>query len=94
VSLELVIGIGVVAAATVAFLATMALRARRRRVATGREGMVHERGLARTDLQPRGKVAVHGEIWDAVSDAPIAAGEPVEVVAIDGLLLRVQPAQR
>jgi membrane-bound serine protease (ClpP class) len=94
VSLELVLGLAVVAAATVAFLATMALRARRRRVATGREGMMSELGFARTDLQPRGKVSVHGEIWDAVSDAPVEAGQAVEVVGVDGLLLRVQPAQR
>jgi membrane-bound serine protease (ClpP class) len=53
--------------------------------------MVSERGVARTDLSPRGKVSVHGEIWDAVSEAPVAAGQQVEVVGIDGLLLRVQP---
>jgi membrane-bound serine protease (ClpP class) len=94
VSVELIVGVGVFAAAMVAFLVTVVLRIHRRRAATGREGMVRERGVARTDLQPRGKVSVHGEIWDAVSDAPVAAGQPVEIVAIDGLLLRVQPAQR
>ena len=50
-----------------------------------------ERGVARTDLSPRGKVFVHGEIWDAVAEAPVQAGQQVEVVGIDGLLLRVQP---
>ena len=91
VSLELIVGMAVVAAAVVAFLATMVLRVHRRRAATGREGMVSEHGVARTDLAPRGKVTVHGEIWDAVSEAPVAAGQQVEVVGIDGLLLRVQP---
>jgi membrane-bound serine protease (ClpP class) len=92
VSLDLIVGLALVAAAVVAFLATMVVRAHRRRAATGREGMVSERGFARTDLKPRGKVTVHGEIWDAVSDAPVAAGQQVEVVEVDGLLLRVQPA--
>lgn len=92
VSLDLVFGLAVVATAVVAFLATLALRVHRQRAATGREGMVSERGLARTDLAPRGKVSVHGEIWDAVSEAPVAAGQQVEVVGVDGLLLRVQPA--
>ncbi|MND05868.1 hypothetical protein D3C83_269010 [compost metagenome] len=72
----------------------MVARVHRKRAATGREGMVSERGTARTDLQPRGKVSVHGEIWDAVSEAPVAAGQPIEVIEVDGLLLRVQPAQR
>jgi membrane-bound serine protease (ClpP class) len=56
--------------------------------------MVNERGFARTDLAPRGKVSVHGEIWDAVSDAPVGAGQQIEVVGVDGLLLHVQPANR
>ena len=58
----------------------MVLRAHRQPRRTGREGMVSERGVARTDLAPRGKVSVHGEIWDAVSEAPVAAGQQVEVV--------------
>jgi membrane-bound serine protease (ClpP class) len=94
VSTQLIVGVGVVAAAVVAFLATMVMRIHRRRAATGREGMVSERGFARTALAPRGKVSVHGEIWDAVSEAPVEAGQPVEVVGVDGLQLRVQPAQR
>jgi membrane-bound serine protease (ClpP class) len=94
VSRDLIAGMAVVATAVVAFLVTMVLRVHRRRAATGREGMVRERGVARTDLAPRGKVTVHGEIWDAVSAAPVAAGQPVEVIDVDGLLLRVQPADR
>jgi membrane-bound serine protease (ClpP class) len=92
VSTELIVSAGLAAAAMVAFLATMAVRVHGKRAATGREGMVKERGLARTDLSPRGKVSVHGEIWDAVSVSPVAAGQQVEVVEVDGLLLRVQPA--
>jgi membrane-bound serine protease (ClpP class) len=93
VSLELVLGMAVVAATVLTFLVTMVLRVHRRRATTGREGMVHERGVARTDLVPRGKVTVHGEIWDAVAVAPVAAGQPVEVIEVDGLLLRVQRAE-
>jgi membrane-bound serine protease (ClpP class) len=93
VSLDVVVAMAVVATAVVAFLVAVVLRAHRRRAATGSEGMVHEQGIARTDLAPRGKVTVHGEIWDAVSEAPVPAGRPVVVVGVDGLLLRVQPAQ-
>ena len=93
VSLEVVLAMAAVAAVVVAFLVTMVLRVHRRRAATGREGMIRERGIARTDLSPRGKVAVHGEIWDAVSAHPVSAGQPIEVVDVDGLLLRVQPAE-
>jgi membrane protein implicated in regulation of membrane protease activity len=50
------------------------------------------RGVARTDLAPRGKVFVRGELWNAVSERPVAAGEGVEIVDADGLTLRVRPA--
>jgi membrane-bound serine protease (ClpP class) len=91
VSMQLIVGLAAAATAVVAFLTFMVMRVHRQRAATGREGMVAQRGFARTDLSPRGKVLVHGEIWDAVSEAPVAAGQQVEVVGIDGLLLRVQP---
>ena len=39
------------------------LRAQRRRVTTGAEGLVGEIGEAVTALAPRGQVRVHGEIW-------------------------------
>jgi len=60
-------------------------------VRTGAEGLLYEHGTARTPLAPRGKVFIHGEIWDAVAEEPVAFGEPVEVVAIEDFILRVRP---
>jgi membrane-bound serine protease (ClpP class) len=72
-------------------LLSLAVRARRNKVETGREGMIGETGTAYTALSPQGKVFVHGEYWNAVSQVPLAAGAPVRVTAIDGLLLTVEP---
>jgi membrane-bound serine protease (ClpP class) len=74
-----------------AFLMTLALKARRNKVVTGSEGMVGEIGIARTDLSPRGKVFVHGELWDAISSCHVSAGQSVAVSRVDGLLLQVEP---
>ena len=74
----------------VGFLAFMALRAQRLPVRTGVEGLIHEIGVARSPLNPGGKVFVHGEIWDAIADEPVAVGEPVEVVAVRNLTLAVR----
>jgi len=73
------------------FLMTLALRARRNKVSTGREGMVGLIGVARTQLEPAGKVFVHGEIWDATSHAPVASGQAIVVRHVDGLRLEVEP---
>lgn len=75
----------------VAFLSFMALRARNAPVRTGREGMLTEIGWARTDLEPHGKVFIHGEIWDATAEVPVAAGTEVEILAVENLRLRVRP---
>ena len=69
----------------------LGLKAQKRKKLTGAEGMVGERGEAITDFRKgRGKVMVHGEIWNAFSDEDIKKGESVEVVEIDGLRLRVR----
>src|SRR4029079_17162072 len=67
------------------------MNALRRRPATGREEMVGLVGIARTALAPDGQLAVRGELWEAVSEQPVAAGSEVEVTAVDGLRLHVKP---
>src|ERR1700731_2348450 len=74
-----------------AFLMSIALKARRNKLVSGAPGMVGETGIAQTAISPRGKVFVHGELWDAASSCDIAAGESVVVRRVDGLLLQVDP---
>ncbi|HBL27841.1 MAG TPA: serine protease [Acidobacteria bacterium] len=91
VSLEIIVSLVVFTVAVVGFLLFMVLKARQAPVSTGREGLLTERGTARTPLAPRGKVFVHGELWDAESPEPVAVGESVEIVAIHNLTLEVRP---
>lgn len=49
-------------------------------------------GRSETALAPEGRVFVRGEYWSASADQEIPAGSPVEVVAVEGLRLRVRPA--
>jgi membrane-bound serine protease (ClpP class) len=73
------------------FLTWKVFQAMKRRKETGVEGLVGETGVARTDIDSRqGKVFVHGEWWNAVSDAPIASGSTVEVEGVKNLLLKVK----
>jgi membrane-bound serine protease (ClpP class) len=74
-----------------AFLMTLALKARRNKVVTGVEGLVGQTGVAQTTVSPRGKIFVHGELWDAVSSSDVSAGQAVVVRRIDGLVLQVEP---
>jgi membrane-bound serine protease (ClpP class) len=65
--------------------------ATRRKVVTGEAGMVDSLGIARTDLDPSGKVFVHGELWDAYARQKIAKGSRVRVREVDGFTLIVEP---
>lgn len=71
-----------------------AWRAQRGGTVTGKEGMVGEIGVAIADLAPRGMVRVHGEIWQAEGDEPIAKGEEVAVMEVIGLKLRVRKIKK
>jgi membrane-bound serine protease (ClpP class) len=67
-----------------------AVKAQLSKVKTGREGLSGEIGTAHSDIAPRGKVFVHGELWDAISEERVAAGERVRITAVDGMTLRVK----
>jgi membrane-bound serine protease (ClpP class) len=67
-----------------------ALAAHRRRLTTGREGLVGEEGSAQSLIAANGKVFIHGEYWEARSDEPIAAGDKVVVEAVEGMVLKVR----
>ncbi len=62
-------------------------------VTTGREGLELEIGTALTNLDPRGRVFVHGEYWEAVTDSPVRQGQQVRVKKIRKLLLEVEPVE-
>lgn len=61
----------------------------------GREWMIGEQGTARLAVDPDGVVLVRDAPWRARTNraTPIARGEAVRVVGIDGLLLEVEPLQ-
>lgn len=73
------------------FILGMGVRAMRRPPVTGREEMVGLVGIVKTALTPHGQVAVHGELWEAVSEQPLQPGDEAEVTAVDGLRLHVKP---
>ena len=73
-------------------IAGLAFRAYRTRPKSGREGLLGEVGLVRELIDPEGLVFVHGEYWQALGDEMLEPGEKVEVVGIQGLVLKVKKA--
>ena len=88
-----------VVAGTVLFAVRGMLSMVRARFSTptiGREDMIGQMAQATTVIDPEGMVRLRGALWRArVNRAtPIAVGDGVKVVAIDGLVLEVEPDER
>jgi len=81
--------VGVISAFFVT-VATLAFRAQVSKPQTGAEGLLGMIGEVKQDLQPAGKIFVHGELWNAVSDQDLRVGEKVQVVAVENLRLKVE----
>ena len=82
-------GVVAMAAFTIAIV-RLVVQAQARMPVTGEAGMVGQQALADTELAPEGFVRVMGERWKAVADTPVAVGDRVEVVGVDGMTLRVR----
>ena len=95
VSVPLVVATSLVVGAVFAFIVAKGLRVQKLRPVTGAESLIGQRGIVQTSLDPEGMVWVAGETWTAVADdGPLAEGEPVEIVAVAGLRLRVRSRSR
>lgn len=92
---EVILIAAVSMAALFSFIVYKAAKARRSRVRTGKEALMGAKGLAVSDLKPKGEVRVVGEFWQAKAmDGWISKGEEIEVVGLDGLFLIVKPLER
>ena len=76
------------------FLAYKVITVSRRKAETGSEGMIGEKGKTRSPVNSlSGKVFIKGEIWNAISDEPIPAGEIVEILSVNNLMLKVKKGE-
>jgi membrane-bound serine protease (ClpP class) len=90
--LSWIISSTLVTAAFFVFVVGAGLRAQFKPIRAGRETMLGKtvNALSRIDSQG-GRVFIEGENWNAVSDVVVEKDQPVEVVGIEGLTLKVKP---
>jgi membrane-bound serine protease (ClpP class) len=87
---EVIATVIVLFVAIFAFILSAIIRAYRRRITTGREGLVGQTAVAKTVLDPKGTVFIEGERWNAIAESGrIEAGEEVIVTEVEGLKLKV-----
>lgn len=73
----------------------LGIKAQMRKPTTGWEGLVGEQGEAISDLNPEGRVHVHGESWSAESvDGKIRKGTKITVTQVSNLKVKVKKAEQ
>jgi membrane-bound serine protease (ClpP class) len=97
VSVPLVVGTGIAFALSFFVIVTIAMRAFRLPVLTGKDAIIGRSGSVRRALDPKGQVQVAGELWSAeLADEtapPVKVGAQVVVVAVEGLRLKVRAVE-
>ena len=90
-SLAWIIPATILTAAFFIFVVGKGIRAQFKPACTGREAMMGRTVNAQSRIDSQGgKVFIEGEIWNAVSEIPVEAGQTVEIVGITGLTLKVK----
>lgn len=94
VSSGLLLGTVIGLLAVVAVLAYIVWRAQTGKVVSGIESLPGQKGLAKTDMNPKGKVLVAGELWEAESiSGSISSGEKIIVSEVQGFRMKVKKAE-
>jgi membrane-bound serine protease (ClpP class) len=93
IPLWLIGGFVAASAAFVLLCGSMALRARRRPLASGPALMVGAPGVVRATGAGGDWALVQGETWRVRSAEPLAPGQQVRVTAVHGLTLEVIPEE-
>jgi membrane-bound ClpP family serine protease len=85
-----------VIAVILAWIFYTGVKAQYKLVKTGKEALIGAKGVATTDISPKGEVRVLGEFWQATAKegAAIANGQAVTVVDLDGMFLVVKAAEQ
>jgi membrane-bound serine protease (ClpP class) len=92
ISRSVVFAVAIVIGLCFFFVAGSVARTRGRKPVTGRETMIGQRGIARSDLDPNGLVFVEGVIWSAAAagEPIILKGEPIRILSRSGMVLEVE----
>jgi membrane-bound serine protease (ClpP class) len=91
ISLPMIGGVALVSGGLILWTLMRFMSLRRRPAHTGAEQLENARATALADFDGKGHVRLHGERWNAISDAPVKKGDEVKVLRLDGLTLYVTP---
>ncbi|OOZ11634.1 NfeD family protein [Solemya velum gill symbiont] len=94
ISLPLIGAFALFSAALLVLIVGMAIKSHRRSVVSGAEELVGMQAEVLEDFLGKGRIRVHGELWQARSPVQVTRGEQVRVTGLDGLILDIEPENK
>lgn len=91
ISLPMIGGVALVSGGLILWTLTRFMTLRRRPAHTGAEQLEGAYAKVLEDFDDEGHVRLHGERWNAITNAPVKKGDEVKVLRLDGLTLYVTP---
>jgi membrane-bound serine protease (ClpP class) len=91
ISLSLIVAFTLVSAAVFIYLLKIIIAERKQKARTGIEEMIGAVATVVKKQENAYKVAIHSEIWNALSKEEVHEGEEVIVEGIEGLILQIKP---
>jgi membrane-bound serine protease (ClpP class) len=92
ISTGLLLAIAVFSAALVIITLRMFTRIKHKPVVSGIELLQGQTGESVAAFEQQGVVKIQGELWQALTDTPLQAGDKIKVLYVDGLHLKVTRA--
>jgi len=92
VSRSLIYSFSITTGAITLFLVYSVMHSQRAKIKSGKEGLIGQVAETQKPISPnrKGKVFVHGEIWNAISEDTIKKGEETTITEVNGLTLKVK----
>ena len=91
ISISFVVGLALVAGGLLFWMVTFIVRLRNRGAVSGRESIVGGIGRATESFTGEGHIWLESESWSAHSQVPIEKDQMVRVLAMNGLVLEIEP---
>ena len=93
IGMPIIAAVATVGGLVIIGIAWLAQRSMKRPVVTGAQAMLGATAEVFEDFSGKGTVRFGGELWNAMSQAPLRKGQDVRITHIDGLLLWVEPIE-
>jgi membrane-bound serine protease (ClpP class) len=91
IDISVIATFAIISALVFILIVGMAIKSRRRPAASGLDQLVGGEAVVLEDFDHAGRVHIHSETWNALTDTPLRKGQQVRVTGIKDLILHVEP---